>query len=104
MNAEGLRATCPGAGTALPGTSGGSPAALADRLARAGHLTSAWRDTFTRVDRAWFLPDRVWIRIRGEDSYHPVGRTAEPTRWHALSHDDQAIVTHVEDTQVKANQ
>ncbi|MEE1798196.1 methyltransferase domain-containing protein [Streptomyces sp. JV176] len=79
----------------------GSAAPLADRLTRAGHLTPAWRDAFARVDRARFLPDRVWIR--GEDGYHPVDRTAEPARWGALAHDDRALVTHVEDVHIEAD-
>ncbi|MFE3742711.1 methyltransferase domain-containing protein [Streptomyces sp. NPDC059134] len=81
----------------------GSAAVLADRLVRAGYLTSTWRDAFARVDRARFLPDRVWVRIRGEDGYHPVDRAAEPARWHALAYDDQALVTQVEDGPAEAD-
>ncbi|WP_330174272.1 methyltransferase domain-containing protein [Streptomyces sp. NBC_01498] len=73
----------------------GSPACLARQLAEAGRLGASWRDTFTRVDRGLFIPDRVWVR--GEGGYHPVDRATEPDRWRALVHDDQALVTQVED-------
>ncbi|MFJ1745890.1 hypothetical protein ACIOJD_06545 [Streptomyces sp. NPDC088116] len=44
-----------------------SPAALAQQLTQAGHLTPAWREAFVRVDRRRFIPDRIWIR--GEGGY-----------------------------------
>ena len=72
-----------------------SPATLAQQLTHAGHLAPAWRDAFIRVDRKRFIPDRIWIR--GEGGYHPLNRTADPDRWHALAYDDQALVTQVED-------
>ncbi|MER6140354.1 methyltransferase domain-containing protein [Streptomyces sparsogenes] len=73
----------------------GDPAALARRLASDGRLQPAWRDAFTRVDRAAFLPERVWVRAA--DGYEPVDRAAEPERWQALAYSDEALVTQVED-------
>ncbi|MEV7089732.1 methyltransferase domain-containing protein [Streptomyces sp. NPDC093085] len=81
----------------------GSAAALAAQLTREGHLAPAWRDAFAQVDRARFLPDRIWVRggsrgeAPGEGGYHPVDRAADPARWHTLAYEDRALVTHVED-------
>lgn len=76
-------------------TAAADPAALARRLASDGRLQPAWRDAFTRVDRAAFLPERVWVRAA--DGYEPVDRAAEPERWQALAYSDEALVTQVED-------
>ncbi|GAA2350021.1 hypothetical protein [Streptomyces cuspidosporus] len=73
----------------------GDPAALARRLASDGRLQPAWRDAFTRVDRAAFLPERVWVRAA--DGYEPVDRATEPDRWRELAYSDEALVTQVED-------
>ncbi|MGR3938081.1 methyltransferase domain-containing protein [Streptomyces sp. BRA346] len=70
------------------------PAALAQRLTDAGHLPRAWHDAFIRVDRAAFLPDRIWVRVA--DGYEPVDRTAEPGRWRELAYRDEALVTQVD--------
>ncbi|MDT0542195.1 MULTISPECIES: methyltransferase domain-containing protein [Streptomyces] len=71
------------------------PAALAQRLSDGGHLPAAWLGSFTRVDRAGFLPDRIWARVA--DGYEPVDRYAEPDRWRKLAYSDEALVTQVED-------
>ncbi|MFJ5115287.1 methyltransferase domain-containing protein [Streptomyces sp. NPDC088551] len=68
---------------------------LIEELTRGGYLSPTWRAAFTRVDRERFIPDRIWIR--GDDGYHPLDRATDPDRWHALVHDDQALVTQVED-------
>ncbi|MFE2639082.1 methyltransferase domain-containing protein [Streptomyces scopuliridis] len=68
---------------------------LVEELARGGYLSPSWLDAFTRVDRKQFIPDRIWVR--SDDGYHPLNRTTDPDRWHALVYDDQALVTQVED-------
>ncbi|GAA1279827.1 methyltransferase domain-containing protein [Streptomyces javensis] len=70
-------------------------AVLAQRLVEDGHLPAAWRDAFTRVDRAAFLPDRVWIRAA--DGYESVDRAVEADRWRELAYSDEAVVTQIED-------
>ncbi|MET7933995.1 rRNA adenine N-6-methyltransferase family protein [Streptomyces sp. NPDC005322] len=69
--------------------------ALVRQLVDGGHLPAAWVDAFRRVDRAVFLPDRIWVRAA--DGYEPVDRTAEPEQWRELAYSDQALVTQVED-------
>lgn len=71
------------------------PAALAQQLASDGHLTPKWHAPFRRVDRAQFLPDRIWAR--GDNAYQPIDRAADPNRWLQLAYSDRALVTQVED-------
>ncbi|AEM82627.1 methyltransferase domain-containing protein [Streptomyces violaceusniger] len=71
------------------------PAALTQMLSHGGHLSADWRGPFLRVDRARFIPDRIWVR--GDDGYTPLDRAADPDRWDHLAYADEALVTQVED-------
>ncbi|WP_069865971.1 methyltransferase domain-containing protein [Streptomyces malaysiensis] len=73
----------------------GGMADLAQRVSDGGHLPDAWLGAFTRVDRAEFLPDRIWVRVA--DGYEPVDRATEPDRWRKLAYSDEALVIQVED-------
>ncbi|WP_331767875.1 methyltransferase domain-containing protein [Embleya sp. NBC_00896] len=70
-------------------------AALAAELAAAGWLAPDWVDAWDRVDRAAFVPDRVWVPA--PDGYHRLDRADDPARWHALAHTDTALITQVDD-------
>ncbi|MFF7251171.1 methyltransferase domain-containing protein [Embleya sp. NPDC008237] len=70
-------------------------AALAAELAAAGWLAPHWTEAWSRVDRAAFVPDRVWVPA--PDGYHRLDRADDPARWHALVHTDTALITQVED-------
>ncbi|WP_030841362.1 hypothetical protein [Streptomyces hygroscopicus] len=71
------------------------PSALVQQLADGEHLPADWRAPFEHVDRARFLPDRVWARVDG--GYAPVDRADDPERWQRLAYRDEPVVTQVED-------
>lgn len=71
------------------------PEELARRLADGGLLPERWRPSFTRVDRAGFLPDRVWLRA--EEGYRPLDRAADPERWSEAAYQDRPLVTQLAD-------
>ncbi|MEU8476693.1 methyltransferase domain-containing protein [Streptomyces hygroscopicus] len=71
------------------------PSALVQQLADGEHLPADWRAPFEHVDRARFLPDRVWARVDG--GYAPVDRADDPERWKRLAYRDEPVVTQVED-------
>ncbi|MBL1102025.1 methyltransferase domain-containing protein [Streptomyces coffeae] len=70
-------------------------AALVEQLAEDGHLPTGWRDALTYVDRARFIPDRIWTR--GPDGYQPLDKADDPDHWHQLVYSDIPLVTQVED-------
>ena len=51
---------------------------------------------FRVVDRAGFLPDRIWVE---EDNagYQPLDRAAEPRRWWQVAYANRVIVTQFDD-------
>jgi protein-L-isoaspartate O-methyltransferase len=69
---------------------------LADELCASGQLPPAWAPVFRAVDRAGFLPDRVWVE---EDNagYQPLDRAAEPQRWWRAIYSNRVVVTQFDD-------
>ncbi|WP_436774442.1 methyltransferase domain-containing protein [Yinghuangia sp. YIM S09857] len=67
---------------------------LAAELAAAGHLRPDWADAWRAVDRAAFVPARVWVA--DPDGYRRFDRGDDPDRWRALVHSDTVLVTQVE--------
>lgn len=65
-------------------------------LSAADALPESWAAAFTAVDRAGFIPARVWF-----DDEHgrtrPVDRGSEPDRWRAAVYSDEPIVTQLDD-------
>lgn len=73
---------------------------LVGELCASGRLPAVWRPAFAALDRAMFLPRRIWVRgddVRGGDGYVPVDRRAEPARWRAAAYADAPVVTQVSD-------
>ncbi|WP_052457035.1 methyltransferase domain-containing protein [Streptomyces sp. AcH 505] len=73
--------------------SGGS-AALTALLKAGGHLPDGWAAAFLDVDRARYIPDRIWLR--DDDGYRPVDRTRASDRWEAAVHGDVPVVVRVD--------
>jgi protein-L-isoaspartate O-methyltransferase len=68
----------------------------ADELGASGRLPPAWDPVFRAVDRAEFLPDRVWVE-EDNTGYQPLDRATEPRRWWRAAYSDQVIVTQFDD-------
>lgn len=79
-------------GSASSAGSAGS-AALTALLKAGGHLPDDWAAAFLDVDRAHYIPDRIWLR--DDDGYRPVDRTRAPDRWEAAVHGDVPVVVQV---------
>lgn len=79
-----------------PGDAAMVPDAVAPAtgLTAGGWLTPDWADAWKRVDRAAFVPDRVWVPA--PDGYHRLDRHDDPMRWRGLVHTDTALITQVE--------
>ncbi|WTW93791.1 protein-L-isoaspartate(D-aspartate) O-methyltransferase [Streptomycetaceae bacterium NBC_01309] len=67
---------------------------LAAELAAAGHLTPDWAEAWRAVDRADFVPARVWVS--DPEGYRRFDRDDDPDRWRALVYSDTVLVTQVE--------
>jgi protein-L-isoaspartate O-methyltransferase len=58
----------------------------------AGKIPAAWADVISAVDRARFIPARVWVYDEGNEP-QPVDRDADPRRWWRVVYSDTAIMT-----------
>lgn len=71
--------------------------ALASRLSSAGNLPAGLGPAFLAVDRASFIPDRMWCQIEDDGPYVPIDSGSEPDRWTSVVHSDRVIVTQFDD-------
>jgi protein-L-isoaspartate(D-aspartate) O-methyltransferase len=55
---------------------------------------------FLAVDRASFIPDRIWCQIEDDGPYAPIDADSEPARWAGMAHSDRVIVTQFDDGRV----
>jgi protein-L-isoaspartate(D-aspartate) O-methyltransferase len=73
-----------------------SPEDLTAALSAAGALPKSWAAVFGEVDRAGFIPARVWFDDeRGRTQ--PLDRDDEPDRWRSAVYSDEPIVTQLDD-------
>lgn len=72
------------------------PEQLADELCAAGQLPAAWGPVFRAVDRAGFLPERIWVE-EDDSGYQPVDRAVESLRWRRAVYSDRVVVTQFDD-------
>jgi protein-L-isoaspartate(D-aspartate) O-methyltransferase len=73
-----------------------SPRDLTATLSAAGALPESWAAAFSAVDRAGFIPARVWFDDeRGRTQ--PLDRDREPDRWRSAVYSDEPIVTQLDD-------
>jgi methyltransferase of ATP-grasp peptide maturase system len=73
-----------------------SPEDLIAALSAAGALPEGWAEVFRKVDRARFIPARVWFDDeRGHPQ--PLDRDADPDRWRSAVYSDEPIVTQLDD-------
>jgi len=73
-----------------------SPEDLTAALSTAGALPESWAAAFGAVDRAGFIPARVWF----DDAHgrtQPLDRDGEPDRWRSAVYSDEPIVTQLDD-------
>ncbi len=68
---------------------------LASDLCAAGELPAAWDAAFRAVDRARFIPDRIWVEEDGRDV--AVDHATEPERWRRAVYSDRVMVTQFDD-------
>ncbi|MGH3696827.1 MAG: methyltransferase domain-containing protein [Pseudonocardiaceae bacterium] len=73
-----------------------SPEDLIATLSAAGTLPDSWAPIVADVDRAGFVPARIWF-----DDEHgrpqPLDRVDEPDRWQSAVYSDEPIVTQLDD-------
>lgn len=69
-----------------------SPEDLAAALSAAGALPEGWAAVFHKVDRAGFVPARVWF-----DDEHGRPQPLDRDRWQAAVYSDEPIVTQLDD-------
>lgn len=67
---------------------------LAAELIAGGHLAPEWIEPWRTVDRAEFVPSRVWVA--SPEGYRRFDRDDDPARWRALVYSDTVLVTQVE--------
>ncbi|GAB2784122.1 methyltransferase domain-containing protein [Streptomyces daliensis] len=68
---------------------------LADTLQASGEIDPTWHNTFAAIDRAAFLPDRIWLPD-ADGRYRPIDRTQHPDTWHTAAQADEPVVTHLD--------
>jgi protein-L-isoaspartate(D-aspartate) O-methyltransferase len=73
-----------------------SPEDLTEALSAAGTLPEGWAAVFREVDRATFLPARVWFDDE-QGRPQPLDRDGEPDRWRSAVYSDEPIVTQLDD-------
>jgi len=73
-----------------------SLADLTASLVVAGALPEGWAAAFAAVDRAAFIPGRVWFDD-AQGRSRPLDRDSEPSRWLAAVYSDEPIVTQLDD-------
>jgi hypothetical protein len=73
-----------------------SPEDLIATLSAAGALPESWALVFSEVDRARFIPARIWF---DDEQGHPqpIDRNSEPDRWSSAVYSDEPIVTQLDD-------
>ncbi|GAA4542122.1 methyltransferase domain-containing protein [Amycolatopsis samaneae] len=68
---------------------------LAAALSEVGKLPLSWANVFAEVDRAAFVPAKVWF-----DDEHghpqPIGRDTDPVRWQAAVYSNEPVVTQLD--------
>ncbi|MGH3931514.1 MAG: methyltransferase domain-containing protein [Pseudonocardiaceae bacterium] len=69
---------------------------LTAALSTAGDLPEGWAATFAEVDRAWFIPVRIWFDDEHGRS-QPLDRERAPDRWRGAVYSDEPIVTQLDD-------
>ncbi len=69
---------------------------LTATLSAAGALPETWITAFTEVDRAGFIPARIWFDDE-DGRTQPVDRDSEPDRWRSAVYSDEPIVTQLDD-------
>ncbi|HET9257082.1 MAG TPA: hypothetical protein VFO16_18055 [Pseudonocardiaceae bacterium] len=57
-----------------------------------GKIPTAWAASFCAVDRAMFIPPRIWT-YNDRDEPQPLDRDADPQRWRQVVYSDTAIMT-----------
>ncbi|WP_439678237.1 protein-L-isoaspartate O-methyltransferase family protein [Embleya sp. MST-111070] len=71
---------------------------IVDTLKAADALPPGWEEAFTTVDRAAFVPDRVWPFDLATGTYAPVvDRTRDPRAWHRAATGPDPLVTQWDD-------
>ncbi len=73
-----------------------SPGDLIAALSAAGALPESWAAAFAEVDRAEFIPARIWFDDE-QGRTQPVDRDGEPDRWRSAVYSDEPIVTQLDD-------
>jgi protein-L-isoaspartate(D-aspartate) O-methyltransferase len=73
-----------------------SPEDLTAALSVAGALPEDWAAVFSEVDRAGFIPTRVWFDDQ-QGRPRPLDRDGEPERWRSAVYSDEPIVTQLDD-------
>ncbi|MGH4001571.1 MAG: methyltransferase domain-containing protein [Pseudonocardiaceae bacterium] len=63
---------------------------LADELA--GKIPAAWADVIGAVDRAKFIPARIWV-YDDRNEPQPIDQDTDPQRWQQVVYSDIAIMT-----------
>ncbi|MGW7349979.1 methyltransferase domain-containing protein [Streptomyces sp. NPDC054784] len=82
----------------LPGTD--FRQVCAGAVAAKGGFRADWvRDAFDAVDRAGFVPSRIWSQTPGPDGLHPVlDRERDPDAWHRAVWDPhRSVITQLDD-------
>jgi protein-L-isoaspartate(D-aspartate) O-methyltransferase len=69
---------------------------LTAALSAAGALPEGWATVFSEVDRARFIPARVWFDDE-QGRPQPLDRDGEPDRWRSAVYSDEPIVTQLDD-------
>ncbi|WP_017597024.1 methyltransferase domain-containing protein [Nocardiopsis lucentensis] len=68
---------------------------LRSRLVEEVSPSSTWRDTFMRVPRHHFVPDRIWVE--SEDDLTPLTRVEDPEAWLRACYSDRPLITQIDD-------
>jgi len=76
------------------------------KIADIVHVPAGYRDAFNAVDRAWFIPPRMWVRENfshgnddDTDDDIAVDRDTDPELWERATYTDVPIVTQWDDGQ-----
>ncbi len=62
----------------------------------AGKIPAAWADVISAVDRARFIPARIWV-YDDRNEPQPVDRDTDPQQWWQVVYSDTAIMTQFDD-------
>ncbi|XKK41055.1 methyltransferase domain-containing protein [Nocardiopsis sp. ARC36] len=68
---------------------------LLSRLVEEVNPSSAWRDSFIRIPRHRFIPDRIWVE--DGDDLAVLDRVDDPDAWLRSCYADRPVVTQVDD-------